>query len=156
MWFFQKCFFQREGEALCCRDLQLYHKSHEFWKFHWNFSSRSKDISIFLFKFSYVHQFFFWHFLVTKKLMMSLSFAMNLLVLLEIWRGGQTDTPSWKKLPSKSLTLFELKATDVWSRRFIKYAGNERLFLSANFTVFGLTQKNTFSLWSQQKQYRFF
>ena len=59
MWFFQKCFFQREGEALCCRNLQLYHKSHEFWKFHWNFSSRSKDISIFLFKFSYVHQFFF-------------------------------------------------------------------------------------------------
>ena len=44
-----------------------------------------------------------------------------------------------------------LKSTYVWTRRFIKQTENERLFLSATFTVkfelvFVLTQKSAFSL----------
>ena len=48
----------REDKALVFCDLQFYHKSHFSWKFHWNFSSRLKDMKIFSVNMNYFHQFF--------------------------------------------------------------------------------------------------
>ena len=54
-------------------DFWYYHKSHHFWIFHWNSSSRSEYMKNFFFNIRYFHRFLsifwiFWHFLVTKKL----------------------------------------------------------------------------------------
>ena len=37
----------REDEALLIFDLLYYHRSHIYWKFHWNSSIRSEDMKIY-------------------------------------------------------------------------------------------------------------
>ena len=79
LWFFQRCVFWRQSEALFFVSFiinnfcEYYHKSRLSWKFHLNSSSRSVDMKIFSIDINGFHQFFrfFWHFLVTKKLMAS-------------------------------------------------------------------------------------
>ena len=49
LWFFETYIFQRKVKTFFFCDFKYFYKSHLSWKFHWNFSSGSEDMKIFLF-----------------------------------------------------------------------------------------------------------
>ena len=105
-----KMLFFRERVNPLFFDFEDYHKSHLSWIFHWNSSTCSEDVKIFFFSVNYFHQVFwiFWHFLVTKKLMMTSPYN-SLHQYFFTLTYFQIDPSPQKKLPSKSPALIGLR-----------------------------------------------